>query len=259
MFQITDVRETSDPATKSPISFKDAETWFEFLNCGWYIEDGFFRIEHQKFFDNGLSYSGAVVGIDILSNPDWAKQAKATQKFSYLNDSLPRVEKFSFVNNDGQDYLGLPIFYRGNMANWGEGNEESHSFQISTDLQSAIDYESGGVDGLLLVATRLSGADLWVIYDTGLLSGGDIWNAPLATSTVHDKYWKYGRPVGRGIMNGEYTLFEASDNFVQEEFQISYCDDINPYQLVRTEYGDGKIVTALKSLVDERVTLTLKY
>lgn len=263
VIQMTDAKDTSDPATRATITFKDIESWFDFLNAGWYIQDdGHMRIEHKKYFDNGLSYDDPVVGLDITANPILSKQAKATSKFRYKNTALPRVERFTLTNHEGQDFVGEPIFYRGSMANWGENNDITYTFNLSTDLQAAIDDDSRAIDGFVLLSCRYvsSTGEYWVEYGTGELSQSEVLNYPLATANVHNDYWKYGRPVISGIMNLKYTEFDSvSRNFAQEDFEITYCDDIDPYLLVKTEYGNGRIESVYQSFKDNKVTLSLVY
>lgn len=265
LFQISDLKETSDPATKGMYSFENIEKWLALIQLYWYIDDDdVLVIEHKKFFDQGLSYSGNVVGIDILSDSEMAKQAKATSKFSYIRDSIQHIDEIKMPYNSDDDFVGDPIVYHGNLVNWGDNGTITHSVNdLSTDLEYIINNEDEvGNDGFVLVSTFIDVANSrYEVYrGNGAITTRLIWNAPLAIANIQDEYWRWGRPTDAGVMNREYVEFDSTEyNFAQEEFKITYCDDLDPYKLVRTEYGYGRIREAVKSLKDNSLTLTLQY
>jgi len=256
IFQILDLTDTSDPATKALYSFNDIEKWIKLLNCYWYINsDGEFQIEHLKYFNNGLTYGDQTYDIEI------PKSDKIIKKFSYKNKSLPRIESF-IVNNVGMDdFWGVPMVYASSLANWGDDNIIDYDFDIFTDMAYVLEHQdSVGKDGFVLVAVELTDNGFYVISDIGEITGMVVLNEPLSASGVQENYWKYGRPLDVGFMNNKSTVFDSVEgNFIQDEIITNYCDELDPYKLVKTEYGEGRIETASLTLKDKQLTLSLSY
>ena len=60
-------------------------------------------------------------------------------------------------------------------------------------------------------------------------------------------------------MNGAITDFTEKNNIIQEDLIVTNCSDFNPYHIVITSYGDGKVESAVLALKDKRLTLKLSY
>ena len=255
IFQVTDLMDTSDPATKALYSFSDVENWIKMPNCYWYInDDGVIQFEHKKYFDYGLSYTQKEYEIDISGN-------NVNKIFSFNNKELPRIEKFEPKNVGLDDFWGVPMVYSSSMANWKDGNIVTYDFGIYTDMAYILEKQTdAGKDGFLMAAIELTDDGFYVIRDEGEITGINILNEPLSTSGIQEKYWKWGRPVSVGFMNNRSTEFDSvENNFIQEAVIVGYCDTFNPYKLVRTDYGDAKIESASLTLNDKKLTLTLSY
>ena len=254
IIQASDLRETSDPATKAMYSFRDIEEWMIMLNVYWYIDDGYLRFEHRDFFDNGLSYEGASVqNVSIIDNADLV--------FSYNNKNLPRIVSLDMFYKSGDDFYGSPILYGGSMANWGSEAKSSISTQsMTTDLSGAVLNRNISDSGFVLVAAEESGGSFVVMDGVGALTGLTIPNAPLSVANIEDKYWRLGSPSEIGVLNNNRIEFDSVDrNFIQEDFQVRWCVDFSPYKLIKTSYGNGMVEEALLTLKDKQLTLTLSY
>jgi hypothetical protein len=260
LVQMSDMKETSDPATRAFVTIKDLETWLSFFKVGWYIDsDGFFRMEHQKYFDNGLTYSTPEVGVDLLETPEILLQAKSKNKFKF-NNSLPRIIEVVLQDAGGDDFYGTPIIYIGNMANWQEESKNVISINnLVTDINLAATQDTSK-DGFLLAATKLEDGKFNVIRDTGILTNGLVYNEPLSVSAIQDAFWRWGANAPIGIINKVKEDFDDYEKrFVQEEITVAWCDDFDPYKRVRTEYGLGRVESASCTLKDKKLTLSLYY
>ena len=263
VIQFSDLQDTSDPATKALYSFVDLEAWLLMLNLYWIVDDdGIVRIEHEKYFDYGLSYTAPTDpfdGLDVSNNIE----AKNTSVFSFKSKSIPRIQELKMFYESGDDFYGTPILYTGSMANWGDENKFTRSTSnMATDLRGAVLNENVGKDGFMLVATSYEGGGAYsVISGAGALTGGIIANSPLSVANIEDKFYRWGGLASIGVMNKTFITFDSTkNNFEQETFSIAYCgSDFNPYKLVRTEYGDGKVESAVLALKDKKLTLTLSY
>ena len=262
VFQLSDLRDTSDPATRGMYSFKDIESWMKLLNIYWDVNDsGRLIFEHQEYFDNGRSYVEEIIGLDLSEDPKWAKQTLGLEKFSY-EKSLPRIEEISLQYAGHDDFFGLPIVYRGAMNNWGEDNKISHSVSnLTTDITHVLQGNDVGNEGFALVATENIDGEFHVIESSGALTSRVMQNMPLSVANIQDVYWRWGRPSYFGIMNRKPVNFENTRKFfVRQDITISYCDiDFDPQLLVRTPLGVGKVLLAERFLKDKKMVLSLGY
>ena len=259
IFQLSDMRPTSDAATLGMFSFKDVENWLRMFQCGWYIDEySNIKIEHRKYFDLGLSYSGATNGLDISSNQDVLN----VKTISYTKD-LPQQESMEFAYSNNQDFVGLPIIYHGNIVNRREGsNSSTLSFSnLSTDLTYITSNSDAiGKDGFFMATVEINGlGELRVPQTNGAISSALIWNGFLSVANLQKDYWKWWRSISKGVMNGAITDFTEKNNIIQEDLIVTNCSDFNPYHIVITSYGDGKVESAVLALKDKRLTLKLSY
>ena len=263
ILQFSDIKETSDAATRAMYSFKDIESWLAMFNVYWYMDGKYgATFEHKKFFDLGLSYSANSIGLDVSDY----KEAVSTSKLSYGNKGVPRIMEIKLFYESGDDFYGSPILFNGSMANWGEESKLSISTQnLSTDLMGAVLGSDAGLDGFMLIATERDSPNFVyhyiVINGEGALTGATIVNSPLSVANIEDNYWRWGGQTDVGVMNEKNIEFDSvENNVIQEDFSITSCDiTFNPYKLVRTEYGDGRVEEATHFLKDKKLTLALSY
>ena len=254
LFQISDMKPTSDPATRGMYLFKDLENWLEMFQCGWYIDEyGSLRIEHRKYFDLGLSYTENQSDMII---------SKVGLEVDYSSDT-PQIETIKFGYSNGQDFIGEPIIYHGNIVNRTEDSgKRDYSFSnISTDLTYVTSNEDEiGNDGFFMVSTVITNnGELWVYKINGDITGELIWNGYLSTANLMNDYWKWWRSTSSGIMNNVRTEFTAKNIIIHSDIIIPSCDSFNPYKLKTTDIGDGVVEEALLTLKDKKLTLTLSY
>ena len=82
------------------------------FRCYWYIDGSALRIEHVKFFDNGLSYSAAGVGADLTTlsvlrtGKTWGW---CTSKYKFDKQSLPARYQFAWMDEVTRQFNGQPI------------------------------------------------------------------------------------------------------------------------------------------------------
>jgi len=264
LWQLSDMKDTSDEATIGMISLEDIEKFILMFNAYWYIDEyGRFRIEHEKYFDLGLSYNGAVEGLDISSG-DGYEMSKGNLIIRYTDD-LPQKESHTFAYSISPDFVGVPMVYHGNIVNRGEDSSfKDYNFSpITTDLNQVVsNQESIGDDGFFIASTYydISTSTLMVHSPNGILSGVDnLSNGYLAPSYLQERYWKWGRPLSKGIINRVEQELTQKNILIHEDIVIVNCGEFDPYKLVKTEFGSGRVEEYTKSLNNKRLTLTLSY
>ena len=131
-------------------------------------------------------------------------------------------------------------------------NINSSANNISDILVNTVNFDiqyttSGTATLNFLQKTNLTGnIKLSEITLTKTLSK-NVANTPFSWSNVMNKYWKNGRVLLNGTLNGEPTVFDTN-NYIKEGDKITdvpiCCTAFDPYGLVRTNVGDGVIKEA---------------
>lgn len=263
----------SNPATLGEMSFAEFMTMLkEMFQVFWDIdEDGSLRIEHIKFWTFPL-------GLDLVTGP-YAGMDRGYAASESLNERIKRLERLTFQESNGLDFVGKDIVYDSPCAaNEGDGSNENESVEehtpgaITTDINFIIaEPDEITKSGFVMLATRYTGAVYATIIDVGALSDGLTTNAPLSTANLFDKYWTWNRKLRRGIMNEESRLFDGADPNLQqvplELGELCYkAWNMDPKKSVRTTLGHkflggayGQIRKRLWKDVDDTATLTLVY
>jgi len=254
VLQLSDMKTTSDPATRGMYSFKDIETWLGIFKAGWYIDEyGSFRVEHRKFFDLGLSYTANESDM-VISNID--------ETISYSDDT-PQSENLKFAFSSGQDFIGVPIRYYGSVVNRKEdaGTSEHNASNVATDLTFVTsNQDEVGSDGFFMAATTITNnGQLYVLRINGALSGDLIENGYLSVANIMSDYWRWGGSASSGMLNNERVDFTEKNIIIHPDITVSNCSSFNPYKLKTTEIGDGRVEEATLTLNDKKLTLTLSY
>lgn len=256
VFQLSDMKVTSDAATKAMYSIKTIEDWFKIFRCFWYIDDdGVFRVEHESFFDNGYSYSGYSDILDISS------QGIKT-KISYL-DNLPQEESLSLLYSVNPDFVGTPIVYGGNIVDRDEDTSTvEYSYSVATDLNQVVSNpEEVSNDGFFLLTADINNITQTATVHTvdGILSDITLSNGYMAVSFLHNNFWKWGRSTNRGYMNKEETDFTQKNVLIHPGVTVLYCDEFDPTKIIKTSFGNGNVEEASLQLKDNKLTMMLSY
>lgn len=95
--------DSTEKATRQEFTFGDfLRAFCALTNTGWAIINGEFRLEHIKFFDNGLSYAE---GEGEIINPASIQNAALNKGFLNLSSQFyfdhPDMQKYEIFNTDG--------------------------------------------------------------------------------------------------------------------------------------------------------------
>ncbi len=193
--------DSSNAATKGLITFKnliaDVCTLF---NMGWYIDaDGYLRIEHRKYFEAYQLQNS----IDLTGE----RANNGQRLYEYDKTNLPQKETWAWMDEVSDDFNGYPITYDPNCTDETQADKSYRIENFTTD----VDYMQAGPseissEGFVLIAR--SGTD--AIQATSPVSGLVINNGPLAQVTLQPAYYKWGRVLIDGVMNGDATAFDSA-------------------------------------------------
>lgn len=227
------------------------------FNCLWDIdEDGNLIIEHYSWFESG-------VGLD-LTQPRYAKNVAFSRKYSYDADSLPGREKFQFMEQANSDFVGQDIFYRSSCVNNNTDGVKTFNVDIvTTDVMMCLSNPNKDSavkdDGFVIMACD---DDDNVIAEAPIF-GEKIPNNILGWALLHRDYYKHGRVIRQGYLNGALTTFLSTvKSKKQNKITIPLCcgDEFDPNDLIKTTLGDNASVgSAQYDLQSETLELELMY
>lgn len=234
------------------------------FNVGWHIDDlGRLRIEHRSYFDNGYSYTAPVVGID-LTDSIYADYVRNTNQVTYKSGEFVAAERWEWPASQ-QQFKGFPIEYDCT----GERVEVYANRFFIADVESIRD--SKGIsdirDKFYIAVVNQSipyatyNAFYSVIYKSLTITGLTMLNGFLTRINLHDKFFRHGRFLPEGWLNGVRVDF-TSARPLGEQTPITIpwcCETLTLTDRVTTALGDGVIQQAEEDLINDALILTLLY
>jgi hypothetical protein len=266
IFQKSDIKFNSlnpDKATKA------ITTWNEFtgflrdmFQIYYYVDASYIWFEHISFFYGWIPGYGVTrtVALDLTTYELGRFDRK---KYSYNRPDMPNFEKFSWMEAGNEDFLGVPIEYNqlcsGARAT---GNEKEYNVsKVTTDIwyiqNNPNSISDEGFVFLLGNSVRYGQA----YFEKGILTGQYIANAYLSWANLHNRWWKYNRPLAEGYMNNILTNFITNKGIIVGETLELFlcCEDIEIQDMVKTSIGDGDIAEMTIDLLTKQLTLNLTY
>lgn len=260
--------ESSNPAMIGKTTFKKLMGYLrDMFNVQWAVDfNGDLRIEHRKYWDNGGSYEGNTVGIDLTT--EYPQSLTGTNSYSF-ESAIPIQEKFEYGDAMNEDFVGLPIDYSKCIS---KGDTINYNLnEVCTDISYILENSNVSKDGFCFVhceSTRrtliiFDGNPVYyynVVKELGELSLLNIYNGHLSNANIQNAYWKYGRYLPEGNMNKVDTAFEVSALKYQNKIEFPFCfEEFDPHKLIITRLGEGSVRSASYSLKTNWITVELKY
>lgn len=253
MFQKSDVKTTTNRATKLLLSFNEIMKMLkDTFNVDWFVDvDGYLRIENMKYFDN------RVVDVDLTTSfPEWIN---ATNKYSYERQSMPNRERFEFMESNGLDFIGEDIIYnRIATGNRYKDNQLDRVVPITTDVEYMVSFEDEiSNEGWALVTND----GTYIRSAVGTITGSSHINADLSWANLHENYWTWDRVIETGEMNGESKTFDSWQKNIKQ-VNVVYpdcCTTFDPNGLKTTNLGDGEVGEARYRLIDGTIDTVFFY
>ena len=241
--QISNLRDTSDPASKGIMKLKDLLIWIrDTFNCYPYIDSaGDFRIEHRKYFENGLSYTvqaGITMDLGILYPSNILKMSK----YEWSEPELYRFETLEIPLSNFPDWTDAKIEYP-QLSILGQ-ETKNIIVDWSTDIVSMYAQRADlPKRGWVLLNVELLGAPaiLKVVSVIGAITGDSMPNARFSQANLFRDLWTWGRLLPTGNMNSVATTFSSIERLrKQVEITIPQCCQVIDYNgIFRTPLGDG--------------------
>lgn len=254
------------PAQKGTLSLRQLlDMLRDCFRCYWYIDGvNTFRIEHTKFFDNGLSYVAAQVGPD-LTTLTVLRNGKAwgwnTSRYTFEKQSLPARYQFAWMDEVTRPFNGQPIDIISPYVQ--RDNIEQIQSQLFTTDVDYMRSNPGGCskDGwaLLCGSAQQNGGYKVPYYVTELSDiEYNLQNGPLSFIYLQ-RYYLYDLPArSYRIGADEGTALGVKKPKVQEVIYPAK-NDPDPMRLVKTPLGNGTVGKMSVNLSSRTVNVTLNY
>ncbi len=274
--QITNVLkgDYDQPAQKMPMTLqKILDLIKNCFKCYWYISDNKLRIEHIRYFNNGLANHNTNVGVDTTSSIE-ARTKKCwsylTSKYEYNFEDMPERFQFKWANDVTKPFEGWPLEVKSNYVKKGQ-IEEIAIAGFSTDLDFMLwNPNSFNEDDNVLLAVNPDTNQ--VPYLTRELAGETkyvIQNGLLSFMDLVPKYYIYDLPGSNVLINSLAADDYYQDDAVKHERRVARAKkqeieypngfEINPYKLIKTELGIGQIEKLEISLSSELAKITILH
>lgn len=239
------IRPTStNPATTAMLSWNElTDILWGMFHVKWDYDmvSNTINVEH-------ISWWTKAAGIDLRTQ----LSCKATNKYSYLKEKMPKYEKFSFMEADDYNFVGTPIWYDSACVNPDpESNVKELNISVTTDLQHIIDNPTAISDeGFVILCNYESGGLYFVAIEGGMLVPHVLPNMHLSWANLQNSYFRHNRILIEGYMNAVLTTFwSAQKNIIQPCVAI-VCDEFDPTEEMTTELGETYL-SGVKGTVDK--------
>ncbi len=260
------IGEYDQPAQKAPIRLREVlDLLRDFHNAYWHISETKFIVEHRHYYDNGKSYTAPGVGIDLTTalEPRTGKPwSYRTSNYSYNKDRLPERIESAFMDDVSQAFVGYPIQILSAYVN--RGNiEQKRIAKFTSDIDffnvAASDISK---DGFVFLECIEDGADLNVPFLEITVSADEVYklqNGYASFLHAHSVYHKYGLPAVSVNLNREDITATTTIRTKRQELEIAVGSDIDPYELIQSKLGNGKIEKVTRNLSSNSLKLTILH
>ena len=232
--------------------------------CYWYIEDGKFKIEHIRFFNNGGAYYGSPgVGIDLTAQEvtrNGKKWAFATSKYSFEKPNMAARYQFEWMDDVTQLFEGYPIDILSGYVN----PENVENISIA-NFTSDVDYvllnpTEVSKDGFVLLSAELTDGEYKLPYLTiGAVGNRKVLQNGYAAFVYLQQYYFWDMPAWNFKINGETQSARGIKKLKTQSLKFPCLQEPNLMKLVKTNLGNGMIKNLSLNLSSRNAEATLKY
>ena len=232
----------------------------------WSIRNGKLIIEHQLYFENGGSYTSNINSLidvtGLINNTTGKQQIIRTNKYTYDQSNIFNIETFqsnAFIN---EEFKTLSIVY-GVFSK--ERKENIFTTQFITDVGAVIsDHGQFSDDSICIIGANYLQINTnnfqWqCVTEQDYLSGFEVCNGHLTPANLIMNYWKYYRQFLTGVLDHVGVTFDSETKKKLQTILISECNYVSLYSenLIKTNLGVGRIITARQNLLNKSTELTL--
>lgn len=262
------VGDYDQPAQKSEVTLSQILNMLrDVYKCYWHIENRKLRIEHVSWYQKGGTYNFTpIVGADLtqLVQPRNGKNWGFSQnKWEFDKENMPERFEFGWMDDVSIPFEGKPIQMRSSFVQLGRV-EDMNVNGVTTDIDFIMaNPQNISRDGLcLLGAVEIDGVYRmpYIEANIGYNSEVIMQNGFLSWLYLHPKFHTYDLPSDKVTINGEDEILY--DNITQKKKQeVVYpaTQVINPFQLVKTDLGNGIVDKLSVNMESLMIKATIKH
>lgn len=261
---VKDIAEPTAPDA-SPLmemSWNDLITSLQALfPVDWVMKNGMLTIEHQKYFENGGSYTqdiNLVTDVRGLQNIQTLRsQIVRTNKYTYDDGNIFNIESFHNAGFFNIEFKPVSILY-GIFTK--DKRENIRTTQFITDIGGVFSNTTQFPDdGICLIAAKNINGVWECESEIDYLTNLTIANGHLSSANIITTYWKDYRMFIRASFESTNIIFNSESNKKVQNILISDCNCVSLYtdNLIKTNLGVGKIISSRHNLLTKTTELTL--
>tara|TARA_R110000851_G_scaffold141057_1_gene278628 strand:+ start:2682 stop:5225 length:2544 start_codon:yes stop_codon:yes gene_type:complete len=233
----------------------------------WHIDNGRLRLEHISWYQKGGTYAFTpLIGTDLttLQNVKNNKSWDFLQNnFEYDKEAMAERYEYGWMDDVSPVFQGNPINIISNFTQEGK-IEDSNIGGFTTDIDFIqANPQEISKDGFVLIGAVNESGVYKVPYFRWYNPDGKqfmLQNGFLSWSYIHGKYHTSDLPSDRVNINGEdVILYSNITKQKKQQVKFPLNSVFNPYQLISTGLGDGKIEKISVDLESYMVSGTLKH
>lgn len=240
------------------------------LQCYWFIdEENRFRIEHISWFMNGGTYNGnsSIIGYDLTLSKNIRNSKSwdfAKYEYEFDKDTMPERYTFGWMDEVSMPFMGQPLIVKSKFVQK-DRKEEINIANFTSDIDYMLLQPNAiSNDGFAIFAVSKSIVD--GTYKTILLKKTingityDLQNGMLSAAEIQDSWWLYNLPAKTVNVNGKDTTVKSIQRKKKQKIVFPIViENVNPYNLIKTNIGNGEIENLEINLSNENAEAQLQY
>ncbi len=233
----------------------------------WHIDNGRLRLEHISWYQKGGTYAFTpLIGTDlttlqnIKNNKSWDF---LQNNFEYDKEAMTERYEYGWMDDVSPVFQGNPINIISNFTQEGK-IEDSNIGGFTTDIDFIqANPQEISKDGFVLIGAVNESGVYKVPYFRWYNPNGKqfmLQNGFLSWPYIHGKYHTSDLPSDRVNINGEdVILYSNITKQKKQQVKFPLNSIFNPYQLISTGLGNGKIEKLTVDLESNMVDGNLKH
>jgi hypothetical protein len=211
------------------------------MRLWWFIdEDGYFRIEHERYFREYTSQT------DLTSATYAVDKPEVDQKiYNYaLNEAVSQIT-YGESNQLNADWIAPDVSFP--VLSTSENTKEVKISQLTTDLANAINDSSISSSGIILLKCKPMGAFNYLVDLDQSTKDPTVYivNARLGWHYLINNYFKYFAEAGAGTIDGSaFTYTHVKEYLKQNKIKFRKSTSLLWYKPLNVSKGIGWIEDA---------------
>lgn len=256
------INDYSQPDTGEMITFGDIDQLLKAVNLFWWIDRfGNFRIEHIKYFKNGLRYDSPYIGVNLttLQEPRTGKfWGYHTNKFRYTKEKMPEQIAFGWMDKQSEYFDGYPIKINSGFVEKGF-TQDMKVGKFSSDLSLAVAFpDNFAIEGFFVIGAEFIGGD-WVVpfelFDVGTFTNILVQNGFWSYYYLHDRFWKHNLPAEDANINNVDITALSTKRGKEQSLVFPAGVQPDPMRLVASGIGNCEVEEMEISLATRKCTI----